>query len=152
MVDYKVDIFFRKMALNDIKEVVRIEKNSFTTPWPEASFMAELANHHSRPIVALAADELVGYACISCIIDEGHILTLAVRPEMRRRGIGRAITEYSLSELSAMGCSKCYLEVRRSNSAATGLYESLGFRESRIRKGYYTNPKEDALVMVLELP
>ncbi len=138
------------MTVSDIPEVTAIEKESFSIPWSEASFFSELNNPASICRVALAGDYLIGYVCASCILDEGHILNLAVRPDYRRKGTGRMLALSILKELRARGCKKIFLEVRASNTAAIRLYESIGFRMVGLRRGYYFLPREDAVIMGLE--
>ncbi|NOZ26163.1 MAG: ribosomal protein S18-alanine N-acetyltransferase [Nitrospirae bacterium] len=144
-------VLIRDMTVSDLAEVTAIENESFSTPWSEASFLSELDNPGSVCLVALANGSLIGYVCASCIFDEGHILNLAVRPDCRRRGVGRMLVLTVLRRLREIGCKKVFLEVRTSNTAAIGLYESIGFRMLGLRRGYYHFPKEDAVVMVLNL-
>jgi len=144
-------IIIREMTVSDIPDVTAIEQASFSTPWSAASFLSELDNPGSICLVALSGDSLIGYVCASCILDEGHILNLAVRPDCRRMGIGRLLALSVLKELRACGCKKIFLEVRASNTAAMRLYESIGFRMLGLRRGYYHYPKEDAVIMGMKL-
>ncbi len=144
-------VWFREMRVSDIPEVARIERESFSTPWSEVSFFQEVNNPVSTCLVAESGDLLVGYVCASLTHGEGHILTLAVRPGWRRRGIGKALVEAVLEELSRGGCRVVMLEVRASNTPARRLYESMGFRTAGLRRGYYRFPVEDAVLMELTL-
>ncbi len=138
------------MTVSDIPEVITIENESFSTPWTEASFFSEINNPGSICRVALSGDSLIGYVCASCILDEEHILNLAVRPDYRRKGIGKMLALAILKELRTRGCKRISLEVRVSNIAAIRLYESIGFRMLGLRRGYYFLPREDAVVMGLQ--
>ncbi|VAX33466.1 Ribosomal-protein-S18p-alanine acetyltransferase [hydrothermal vent metagenome] len=144
-------ITISKMTVSDIPEVAAIERESFSTPWTEASFFSEINSPASICRVALSGDSLIGYICASCILDEGHILNLAVRPDYRRKGIGRRLVLSVLKELRTCGCKKIFLEVRASNTDAIKLYESAGFRMLGLMRGYYFLPKEDAVIMGLQL-
>ncbi len=144
-------ISIREMTKADIDEVLEIEEASFPTPWSGESFAREIDNPCSFCHVALAGDVLIGYACASRILDEGHILNLAVRPDYRGRGIGKLLALSVLAKLVSSGCREVFLEVRTSNRTARRLYESLGFRMVGLRKGYYPLPREDAIIMKKEL-
>lgn len=144
-------IFIREMRESDIHEVLEIEHMSFNTPWSETTFYNEIYHPFSIARVAFAGEKLVGYICANQIIDEGHILNLAVHPDYRRRGIASALVEDILKELKDCACRVLYLEVRISNHAARKLYEGFGFKVVGIRKCYYVSPVEDAVVMMLEM-
>lgn len=146
-----VAISIREMFVSDIPEVLKIEHISFTTPWSETAFFKEIHNPYSITRAAVLEDNVIGYVCANYIIDEGHILNLAVHPDFRRCGIGTALMKKVLSELKERGCRLLYLEVRSSNFIARRFYESLGFRIIGTRKDYYTSPREDAVVMMLKL-
>lgn len=127
--------------------IVEIEKRSNSSPWSERSFVNELDHPHGVFLVALDGDEVVGYGGVWVMIDEAHVTTVAVAPEHRRRGIGRRIVAALLEAAAERGTTCATLEVRASNGAAIGLYESLGFVRSAIRKRYYPDNREDAVVM-----
>ena len=136
------------MTLDDLDDVLAIERVSFKTPWSRAAFRYELTqNRVARCMVARAGARLCGYLCLWEIGHEIHITNLAVHPEWRRRGIARALLESILTEGRARGVLLAFLEVRPTNLEALGLYESLGFRVIGQRKGYYFDTGEDALVM-----
>jgi ribosomal-protein-alanine N-acetyltransferase len=138
------------MTVDDIDEVLEIERASFTTPWSETSFFNEIKNPRSISKVARLGERISGYLCASRIIDEGHILTFAVHPDFRRLGIASELIRDILGQLKREGCRFVFLEVRVSNSAARKMYESFGFRELGVRKDYYLSPVEDGIVMVLK--
>jgi ribosomal-protein-alanine N-acetyltransferase len=121
---------------------------SFTTPWSKDAFLNELHKLYSFTKAAVLGDSIIGYICINYIMDEGHILNLAVHPDFRRRGIATKLFEDVLNELKEINCRYLYLEVRVSNLEARKFYEHLGFRVMGIRKDYYTYPIEDAVTMM----
>jgi ribosomal-protein-alanine N-acetyltransferase len=139
------------MTVEDIDEVLEIERASFSTPWSETSFFNEIRNPRSISKIARLGGRIAGYLCASGIIDEGHILTFAVHPDFRRLGIASALIRDILEQLKKGGCRFVFLEVRASNSEARKMYERFGFRELGVRKDYYLTPVEDGIVMVLKL-
>jgi ribosomal-protein-alanine N-acetyltransferase len=142
-------IEFRKLKLCDLSAIEEIERASYPTPWSRSMFAGELAKPASICLGAIDSehDELVGYLIISRYVDAWHVMNIAVAPEHRRRGIARSLME-RLFEVTARDAQRGYtLEVRVSNEAAIRLYEALGFRARGIRRGYYTDNREDALIM-----
>jgi ribosomal-protein-alanine N-acetyltransferase len=140
---------FRKLKLRDLNAIEEIERTSYPTPWSRSMFAGELAKPSSICLGAIEAetDELVGYLIISRYVDAWHVMNIAVAPEYRRRGIARGLME-RLFEVTARDARRGYtLEVRVSNEAAIRLYEELGFKTRGIRRGYYTDNREDALIM-----
>ena len=146
----------RKMELQDIQQVIEIDKLSFTLPWPERSFAFEVTgNPASRPWIAEIAEaegkvEVAGMVVIWLIFDEAHIGTLAVHPKYRGGGIAQRLLAESLLHAYAEGVQRCFLEVRRSNLAAQALYNRFGFLVTTIRARYYKDNSEDAFLMTLE--
>jgi ribosomal-protein-alanine N-acetyltransferase len=136
------------MSPGDLPIVSEIERNSFSSPWSELSFRSELQNPLTECIVADASGEVIGYLCVSIVLDEAHLLTLGVSPLWRRKGVGRSMMLYILDLLRGYGVRKLFLEVRTSNQPAIRLYESLGFNRIGLRRGYYSFPREDAIVMM----
>lgn len=139
------------MKEEDIPSVITIEKMSFSLPWSEISFTKELYKPRSIPKVAVLNDIVVGYMCIDYVMDEGHILNLAVHPDYRKMGIAASLVEEAIEELKLKACRFIYLEVRASNYAAKKLYKSFGFSVVGNRKNYYVAPVEDAVIMMLEI-
>jgi ribosomal-protein-alanine N-acetyltransferase len=142
-------IEFRRLKLRDLSAIERIERASYPTPWSRSMFAGELAKPSSICLGAIDGETgtLAGYLIISRYVDAWHVMNLAVADEYRRRGIATRMME-RLFELTAGDGRRGYtLEVRISNDAAIKLYESLGFRARGIRRGYYTDNREDALVM-----
>jgi [ribosomal protein S18]-alanine N-acetyltransferase len=145
----QMTVEFRKLKLRDLGAIEDIERASYPTPWSRSMFAAELAKPSSICLGAIdvESDRLVGYLIISRYVDAWHVMNLAVAHSYRRRGIATRLME-RLFELTASDGRRGYtLEVRVSNDAAIRLYESLGFRARGIRRGYYTDNREDALIM-----
>ncbi len=140
------------MTLADLDEIVAIERVSFPTPWTPAAFRYEMQqNRVARCTAMRAGTRVVGYLCLWEIGHEIHITNLAVHPDWRHRGIGRALLAAALAEGVARGVALAFLEVRPSNAPALALYGSLGFQVIGRRNGYYFDTGEDALVMEARL-
>jgi [ribosomal protein S18]-alanine N-acetyltransferase len=142
-------IQLRRLTPKDLEAIERIERRSYPTPWSRSMFASELSKPSSISLGAFEADtgELVGYLVISRYVDAWHVMNIAVVPERRRQGIAIALFE-RLFELTAADGRRGYtLEVRISNEAAIKLYERLGFQSRGVRRGYYTDNREDALIM-----
>lgn len=139
------------MQEDDIPEILKIERTSFTSPWSEGAFLHEIYNPYALTKVALLDNRIIGYVCVQYILDEGHILNLAIHPDHRRRGYGTALMVEVLKILKEKGCRFIYLEVRKSNTSAKLFYERFGFRIAGVRKNYYRSPKEDASLMMLRM-
>jgi ribosomal-protein-alanine N-acetyltransferase len=138
----------RRIDQRDLAAVEEIERASYPTPWSQAMFAAELRKPSSLALGAFAEDdELVGYAFVSRYVDAWHVMNVAVSPEHRRHGVATALLE-RLFEVTAADPRRGYtLEVRVSNADAIRLYERLGFESRGIRRAYYTDNREDALIM-----
>lgn len=144
-------IDFDEMKPEDVPEVVAIENASFNLPWSEASFFNQIHNPRSVSRVARIDKRIIGYICASRIIDEGHILDLAMHPEFRKCGIASALIKHIIEHLRENDCRFIFLEVRASNETAKKMYERFNFEVIGIRKNYYVLPVEDAVVMVLKI-
>ena len=142
-------IELRRLLLDDLAEIEEIERRSYPTPWSRSMFAGELAKPTSLCVGAFDEDEeeLVGYMIVSRYVDAWHVMNVAVDPEHRGRGVGTMLLE-RLFDLTADDARRGYtLEVRVSNGPAIRLYEKLGFSRQGIRRGYYTDNREDALIM-----
>ncbi len=136
------------MTLDDLDAVQVIERASFPVPWPANAFRHELTqNKNAHYIVAREGDRLVGYAGLWLSLDEAHITTFAVLPEHRRRKIGERMLLALFERAERLGGEWLTLEVRASNIPAQKLYEKYGFRPAGIRRRYYSDNNEDALIM-----
>ena len=140
------------MTVADVPEVHAIEAATFAIPWSQESLLHEMeGNACARYLVAEGGQgEVVGYAGAWIIFDEGHITNVAVEAASRGRGIGRALMRALMGYASNLGVGYLTLEVRRGNRTAQALYQSLGFVELSVRKRYYEDNGEDALLMVCD--
>jgi ribosomal-protein-alanine N-acetyltransferase len=139
------------MTLDDIQQVLEIDRMSFSLPWSEHSYRFELLqNTASRCRVAMVGDVIVGMIVIWIVEDEAHIATVAVHPDYRRLGIGKALLTTVLSEAIQRGAVAATLEVREHNEAAIALYHRFGFKVVSRRKRYYQDTHEDALIMTAD--
>ena len=138
----------RSLEPGDLDPVEEIERASYPTPWSRSMFVAELRKPSSLALGAYSEDgDLVGYAFVSRYVDAWHVMNVAVATDFRGRGIATALLE-RLFEMTATDPQRGYtLEVRVSNVQAIRLYERLGFEARGIRSGYYTDNREDALIM-----
>jgi ribosomal-protein-alanine N-acetyltransferase len=125
--------------------VSKIERASFTDPWPESAFLNLMIQSRTN-WVALAEDEVAGYLVTQWVLDEIHILNLAVATSFRKRGIARQFLEFLVSRAKKRNVRDLYLEVRISNEAAKALYDAFGFSQLSTRRSYYPDG-EDALVL-----
>jgi [ribosomal protein S18]-alanine N-acetyltransferase len=144
------DIEFSFAAAADIDALLFIENQSFQSPWPRQHFQSELEQPHSFTLLACrhgaSSKDIVGYIIFWFIIDEMHILNIAVAPSSRRQGIARALIHAAIKLAQAKNLQTAWLEVRPSNEAALELYLSLGFELVMTRKRYYNDTGEDALI------
>lgn len=144
----KQNIELQEMKLEDIDRILEIEELSFLTPWSRESFEAELErNDLAKYVVAKVDGKVEGYGGIWIVVDEGHITNIAVHPDFRGRKLGERITQELLKIAEKNNAGSVTLEVRSSNETAKNLYKKLGFAESGIRKGYYADSGEDAIIM-----
>lgn len=134
----------KKLSTEYIKAVANIERVCLSSPWNEAALEAELNNACAYLYVALDGDKAAGYAAVYCVCGEADIARVAVLPEYRRQGIATQLLLKSFEENQA-DC--VFLDVRESNAAAISLYKSLGFEQMGIRKKYYSDPTENAILM-----
>ena len=142
----------RLQSAADLDAVLEIEHASFVNPTTRQWYETEL----KRPevcfvyVVRTSDEPVAGFCAFWKVFDQVHINNLAVRPELRRRGLARLLLNAVLEQAAALGSPTATLEVRRSNLAARRLYESAGFRLAGVRTSYYTNPIEDALILSRE--
>lgn len=141
----------RRMERRDVPQVYALECATFVDPWSEQSFMDEMErNKCARYLVAEAGDEIVAYAGAWIILEEGHITNIAVKEKWRGQGIGQAVTAALKQYAANLGARYLTLEVRKSNLIAQSMYKGLGFLELGVRKRYYEDNGEDALLMVCQ--
>lgn len=142
------DLAFSPLKMENVDEIVKISTLSFPTPWSKESIIKEINdNKFARYIVAYKNDIVVGYGGFWLILDEAHITNIAVHPEYRGIGIGSAILEELINICKIEGVPSMTLEVRKSNITAQNMYIKFGFIQEGLRKNYYRDNKEDALIM-----
>ena len=130
-----------------VAPIAALETECFGDPWSEKSIASELTNPLSLWLVAMEGDTLVGYVGSQTCMDETDMMNIAVSPAYRRKGVGRALIEALVEALKEKGSRCLTLEVRASNEGAIALYTKMGFTQIGLRKNYYHNPKEDALIL-----
>ncbi|CAM4038195.1 ribosomal protein S18-alanine N-acetyltransferase [Mesobacillus zeae] len=145
-------IDFRSMAIKDIDSIYEIESRSFATPWSKEAFYNELIKNQFAVYTVVDVDQqTVGYGGMWIIVDEAHITNIALLPEYRGLGLGEALMRKMMEIAADKGVITMTLEVRVSNQPAQSLYRKLGFKDGAIRKQYYTDNMEDAIVMWVNL-
>ena len=145
------DCIVRRMTIADLDAVVAIEEATFPTPWSKESFRQELErNVAARYLVAEKDGCVIGYGGAWVILDESHITNIAIAESQRGNGYGRTLTQALMQYLANLGAEYATLEVRKSNIRAQNLYKSLGFIQLGVRKRYYEDNNEDALLMVCD--
>lgn len=135
------------MNEHHVPQIALLERECFADPWSQQSIASELHNPLSLWLVAQQGQTLLGYVGSQTCLDETDMMNIAVFPASRRQGVARALIEALVSALRERGSKQLTLEVRASNGPARELYESLGFLQVGLRKNYYRNPKEDALIL-----
>ena len=141
----------RLMQTEDVAAIAELEKVCFSDPWSENSIASELVNPLSCWLVAIENGELAGYVGSQTVLDGSDMMNIAVAPQYRRMGIAEALVVALSEELKSRKSICLLLEVRASNVPAISLYEKLSFVQVGLRKNYYRNPKEDALILRKEL-
>jgi [ribosomal protein S18]-alanine N-acetyltransferase len=145
-------IVFRFMREEDIDQVLEIEHASFATPWSREAFYNELnMNKFAVYIVVEVDKKVVGYCGVWIVIDEAHVTNIAILPAFRGRKLGEALMQNLFDVARTMGAKSMTLEVRVTNYVAQALYRKFGFQKGGLRKNYYTDNQEDALVMWVRL-
>lgn len=146
------EIRYRLMTVKDIPAVVAIEKEAFATPWTEEIFEHEMTgNQYAHYIVATDHEEVIGHSGMWVVLDECHITNIAVLKAYRGQGIGEQLLRESQQLCRELKVEHMTLEVRVSNEVAQNMYRKLGFQDGGIRKNYYSDNREDALVMWVAL-
>jgi len=148
MQDIPQNLKVRLMTVEDIPSILTIEQVSFSNPWSEESFRSELCeNKLARYYCLLLDDKVIGYMGSWVFLGEAHITNIAVWPGCRGRGYGEYLMRHVMKEMEENGVFSLTLEVRVSNKEAQNLYQKLGFRPAGIRKRYYSDNQEDAIIM-----
>lgn len=140
----------RPMLREDVPRVMEIERECFPTPWHESAYLTEITNRSAYYVVACVGSQIVGYAGMWIIMDEAHITTLGVARDWRHQKIGEQLLIGLIEEAITRRARRATLEVRQSNAVAQGLYRKYDFAPAAIRRGYYTDNHEDAVVMWID--
>ena len=146
------EVLIRRMQPEDLEKVCCIEKDNFSLPWSEKSFLESMERNDTIFLTALVDGEIAGYLGCYCIAGTGEITNVAVDSNYRRRGIGQALLKKLFEEGVLHLTEEYFLEVRESNEAAISLYERMGFVKEGIRKGFYEKPVENAVIMWNHFP
>ncbi len=142
---------FLPLREEHIDSLLEIEHEAYPEPWTRSMFRDELNNKLSYFYVVFAGERIAGYTGFWLVLDEAHITTVVVKKEFRGQGLGRRLMEFILNKAVEVGARIATLEVRISNRRARNLYDSLGFHIAGVRRGYYPQTGEDAIVMFKEL-
>ena len=145
------ELICRAATAADLSALLDIEARASHDPWGESAILSQLASEVGLSLVCEAGGRVVGSLYLSLLPPEGEVLALAVLPEARRRGIGRFLLENGMKTLTNGGACVLYLDVRETNAPARALYAALGFTECGRRRGFYSHPREDAVLMRREL-
>lgn len=137
----------RPITINDCEQVAAIEAASFSVPWSLSAFTDTVEKENFRYFVAEEAGEILGYCGFLFVLDEAEIPNVCVKASARKRGVGKQMMTVLTEEAKEIGIATLFLEVRESNVAARTLYKSLGFVEDGIRKNFYEQPVEHAVLM-----
>lgn len=140
----------RPVTEKDLGQIGELERLCFSCPWSEAMLRTQLGEGHIF-LAAAAGGRVLGYVGLMYVLDEGYISNVAVAPDCRRQGVASALMKRLGDEAAALDLSFMTLEVRAGNAPAIALYEKLGFRKAGLRKNYYERPREDGVLMTLEL-
>lgn len=144
-------MIIREMTESDIKSVAQIEQLSFSHPWSEKDIASSFNSECNKFYISAEENKITGYIGFCVAADEGYILNVAVRPDFRKNGIGKALVQKILDLACTLKLAFVTLEVRPSNEIAVALYTSLGFQKVGVRKDYYKSPNENALLLTKTL-
>lgn len=139
-------MILREWKKEDVEKIVQIEEACFPDPWSKEMFFDAFSLPICHGVVAEEEGEVIGYACQTVLFEDAELLNIAVSPQHRKKGVGRAIIEKIEQKATELGAERLLLEVRVGNEAALSLYRSFGFEDLSVRKRYYEDG-EDALVM-----
>lgn len=138
---------FREMLVEDLDQVVDIEQKLFSVPWTKEGFLTYLMKKDTMFFVVEEKKRILGYCSMMTVLDEGDILNVAVRSDRQKEGIGQFLVDSMLRMAEMQGIRLVHLEVRQGNGTARRLYQRLGFKEDGLRRDYYENPVENAVLM-----
>lgn len=140
-------MIFREMLVEDLDQVMEIEEDLFSVPWTREGFLTYLMKKDTMFFIVEEKEKILGFCSMMTVLDEGDILNVAVRRDRQKEGIGQFLVASILRMADMQGIRLVHLEVREGNGAARRLYERLGFKEDGLRRNYYENPVENAVLM-----
>ena len=140
-------MIFREMLVEDLDQVMEIEEDLFSVPWTREGFLTYLMKKDTMFFVVEEKERILGYCSMMTVLDEGDILNVAVRRDRQKEGIGQFLVDSILRMADLQGIRLVHLEVREGNQTARRLYERLGFKEDGLRRNYYEDPVENAVLM-----
>ena len=140
-------LIVRRMQEEDIEAIAKIEVETFTDAWTMQGIRDTFQQKHAMITVAELKSEVVGYCILYYVLDEGEIARIAMAPSARGKGFGRRLLEFTAKQCAQLQVTRLLLDVRESNVTARAFYSAFGFREDGIRKRFYENPQEDAVLM-----
>lgn len=141
----------RNMREADAKTLADMEDELFSDSWSRAALLETYKQNHTKILLAEEAEEIIGYVIAYCVLDEAEIARIAVFPKWRRQGVGRCLLDELREMGKEQGISRILLDVRESNQGARAFYEAYGFVQDGIRRNYYQQPTEDAILMSLPI-
>lgn len=144
-------MIFREMLVEDLDQVMEIEEDLFSVPWTREGFLTYLMKKDTMFFVVEEKEKILGFCSMMTVLDEGDILNVAVRRDRQKEGIGQFLVDSILRMADLQGISLVHLEVREGNQTARRLYERLGFKEDGLRRNYYEDPVENAVLMTKEM-
>lgn len=142
---------FTEFSADDAAELAALDKECFSQPWSEDAFLKDSKNPLAQYVIAKIDSKIIGYGGFWAVVDEGQITNIAVSEKMRRHGIGKKILGELIKKAKDKNLNRLTLEVRQSNLSAISLYSGLNFTKTGLRKNYYKNPTENAVLMDLEI-
>ena len=140
-------MIFREMLVEDLDQVMEIEEDLFSVPWTREGFLTYLMKKDTMFFVVEEKEKILGFCSMMTVLDEGDILNVAVRRDRQKEGIGQFLVDSILRMADLQGIRLVHLEVREGNRTARRLYERLGFKEDGLRRNYYEDPVENAVLM-----
>ncbi len=141
------NFLIKKMTNEHISDILFIEEMCFEDPWNEQMFLGELEHENVYYFIIIKDNKPVGYIGFWHIVDEGHITNICIDKTLQKQGLGTKLMEYAIEAMKSLEIIATTLEVRQSNLKAINFYNKLGFTSEGVRKNYYSNPKEDAVIM-----
>lgn len=142
-----MDIYVKRADITHIEEIIAFQKECFSHRWSDNVLFSELINIDSFYFMMFEEEKMIGFAGYQNVVGEGHIMTVAIKPERRSRGYGKILLSVMFDDMRKKGISDITLEVRESNESAIRLYEKMGFEKTGIRKNYYSDNGENAIIM-----